>query len=183
MDKDNKQDTPVVDATPSTTTPTEDKKGGNSTDTKKTFTQDEVNAIVGERVKEINTKNETIIQEAVSNAIAEAERKAKLTQEEKEKEERTKREAEMQEKERNITLRERRIEAQDMLLDKHIPIKLVDFVVDIDATKMKDNIEILAKEFSKAVEDGVTNKLKGTPIEDFSNSQDTPKPKEMPSHF
>lgn len=163
---DNKQTTPVVDATPSTTTTVEDKKGGNA----KTFTQDEVNAIVSKRLAEEDAKTEAKIKELIKQERTEAERLANLTAEEKAKEERKKRDAEIEAKERDITLREMRIEAKDMLIQKHIPIELVDFVVDLDANKTKENIEKLAKTFNKSVEDGVTNKLKGTPIEDFSNS-------------
>ena len=165
----------LVDVTP-TLTDNEDKKGGNGKDSK-TFTQEEVNTIVSERVKEINSKNETAISEAVNTAIAEYERKAKLTQEEKDKEERTKREKEIAEREQSIALREMRIEATNMLIDKHIPIELVDFVVDVDATKTKENIEKLTKTYSKSVEDGVTEKLKGKPIDDFSNNNDYKKDK------
>jgi len=163
-----KQVTPAVE-TPATTT-SEANKGGNSTETKKTFTQEEVNEILQKRLAEEKPKTDKAIQEAVNTGIAEYERKAKLSQEEKDKEERTKKQAEMESREREITLRERRIEAKDMLINKHIPIELVDFVVDIDESKTKDNVENLAKCYNKSVEDGVTSKLKGTPIEDFSNS-------------
>ena len=47
---------------------------------------------------------------------------------------------------------------------------MVDFVVDLDANKTKENIEKLAKTYNKSVETGVTDKLKGTPPTDFSNS-------------
>jgi len=161
--KDNKPNTQAVD-TPEAAT-NEENKGGNSAGVK-TFTQEEVNSLIAARVNELNDKNKSAIEEA----LIEYDRKAKLTQEEKEKEESTKREAEIREREEQITLRERRIEAQNMLLEKQIPIELVDFVVELDEKKTKDNVELLAKNYIKSVEDGVKNKLKGSPIEDFSNS-------------
>lgn len=143
-------------------------KGGN-----KNFSQDEVNTIIGERLKEVKEKNEQAIKDAVANAIAEYDRQAKLSEEEREKEARSKRESELKEREDNITLRERRLEAQELLSAKKIPIDLVDFVVDLDAEKTKANVEKLAKNYNKSVETGVTDKLKGTPPTDFSKNNET----------
>ena len=88
----------------------------------KTFTQEEVNEIISKRINEINTKNKANTEDAVNKAIAEYERKAKLTKEEREKEERSKRELELKEREDNITLRERRLEAQEELRNNNVPI-------------------------------------------------------------
>lgn len=162
--EDNKQTTPVVE-TPATTN--SEVKGGT-----KTFSQDEVNDIVSERLKDVKSKQEEAINNAVALALAEERRQAKLTEAEREKEAKSKREAELKEREDNITLRERRLEAQELLQAKNIPIDLVDFVVDLDQTKTKENVEKLAKTYNKSVETGVTDKLKGNPPTDFSNNQD-----------
>lgn len=159
--QDNKQTTLVVE-TPATTNGEE--KGGN-----KTFSQDEVNNIVSERLKDVKAKQEEAIQNAVALAIAEEKRQAKLTEEEREKEAKSKRESELKAREDEITLRERKLEAQELLAEKHIPIQLADFVIDLDEKITKNNIEKLAKTYSKSVETGVTDKLKGTPPPDFSN--------------
>lgn len=159
----------------------EDNKAGN-----KTFSQDEVNNIVSERLKDVKSKQDEAIKNAVALAVAEERRQAKLTEEEREKEAKSKREAELQAREEQITLRERKLQAQELLQAKHIPIDLVDFVVDLDETKTKDNIEKLAKTYNKSVETGVTDKLKGTPPTDFSNSNNndnTDKPKKVMSAF
>lgn len=158
--EDNKQNTQGA-VTP--TTPTNEGKGG------KTFTQEEVNNIIGERLNEEKVKNQQAIKEAVDNALAEERRQAKLTEDEREKEARSKREAELNKREENVALRERRLEAQSLLQAQNIPIDLVDFVVDLDEDKTKENIEKLAKTYNKSVENGVTDKLKGTPPTDFSN--------------
>ena len=150
----------------------------------KTFSQDEVNNIVGQRLKDVQAKQEEAIKNAVALAVAEERRQAKLTEEEREKEAKTRREAELKERETNLTLRERKLQAQELLSQKNIPIDLVDFVVDLDEAKTKDNIEKLAKTFNKSVETGVTDKLKGTPPTDFSNSNNTAeKPKKVYSAF
>lgn len=174
---DNKQITQPVDT--ATTGKTEDSKAG------KTFTQADMDNLAGKIRGEEKAKNDQAIKDAVANAIAEYDRQAKLTEEEREKEAKSKREAELKAREDEITLRERRLEAQELLQAKNIPIDLVDFVVDLDANKTKDNVEKLAKTYNKSVETGVTDKLKGTPPTDFSNSNnnDTDKPKKVMSAF
>lgn len=159
----------------------EDIKAGN-----KTFSQADMDNLAGKIRGEEKAKNEQAIKDAVASAIAEYERKAKLTEDEREKEAKSKREAELKAREDNVTLRERRLQAQELLQSKNIPIDLVDLVIDLDENKTKDNIEKLAKTYSKSVEVGVTEKLKGTPPTDFSNSnnnQDTDKPKKVMSAF
>lgn len=138
----------------------------------KTFTQTDMDNLAGKIRSEEKAKNEQAIKDAVNNAIAEYERQAKLTQEEREKEAKSKREAELKERENNITLRERKLEAKELLQAKQMPIELVDFVVDLDKEKTEENIEKLAKTYSKSVENSVTDKLKGTPPKDFSKSNE-----------
>ena len=136
----------------------------------KTFSQEELNRIVSQRIQDVQAKQDETVRNAVAQAIAEERRQAKLTEEEREKEAKTRREAELKERENNLTLRERKLQAQELLSQKNIPIDLVDFVVDLDENKTKDNIEKLAKTYNKSVETGVTDKLKGNPPTDFSNS-------------
>jgi len=176
MEKDNNV---ITQGTNTANVPTnEDKNAG------KTFTQADMDNLAGKIRGEEKAKNDQAIKDAVASAIAEYERNAKLTEEEREKEAKSKREAELKAREDNITLRERRLTAQEMLKAKNIPIDLVDFVVDLDENKTKDNIEKLAKTYNKSVETGVTDKLKGTPPTDFSNSNnDTDKTKKVASAF
>lgn len=154
----------------------EDKNAGN-----KSFSQTDMDNLAGK----IRLEEKAKTQEAIKEALAEYDRQAKLTEEEREKEAKSKREAELKAREEQITLRERKLQAQELLQAKHIPIDLVDFVVDLDETKTKDNIEKLAKTYNKSVETGVTDKLKGTPPTDFSNSNnnDTDKSKKVMSAF
>ena len=150
----------------------------------KTFSQTDMDNLAGKIRNEEKAKNEQAIKEAVAMAIAEERRQAQLTADERETEAKQKREAELKAREDSITLRERRIMAQEMLSQKNIPIDLVDFVVDLDETKTKENIDKLAKTYNKSVENGVTDKLKGTPPTDFSNTNtNTDKPKKVMSAF
>lgn len=151
----------------------------------KSFSQTDMDNLAGKIRAEEKAKNDQAIKEAVAMAVAEERRQAKLTEDEREKEAKSKREAELSAREENVTLRERRLEAQELLQAKHIPIDLVDFVVDLDETKTRDNVEKLAKTYNKSVETGVTDKLKGTPPRDFSNSNNdnTDKPKKISGAF
>ena len=163
--EDNKQITPPVNT--ADTGNKEDKNAG------KTFTQADMDNLAGKVRLEEKAKNDQAIKDAVALAIAEERRQAKLTEDEREKEAKSKYEAQLKAREEEITLRERRLEAQELLSAKNIPIDLVDFVVDLDATKMEDKINTLAKTYNKSVETGVTDKLKGNPPKDFSNSNET----------
>ena len=150
----------------------------------KSFTQADMDALAGKVRNEERAKNEQAIKLAVERALAEERRQAQLTTEERENEAQAKREAEFKAREENITLRERRLLARDLLIQRHIPEDLVDFVVDLDEAKTEANVEKLAKTYNKSVETGVTDKLKGTPPTDFSNTTTTTdKPKRVMSAF
>lgn len=151
----------------------------------KTFTQTDLDNLAGKVRAEEKAKQDQAIKDAVANALAEERRQAKLTEEEREKEAKTKREAELKERENSITLRERKIQAQELLQSKNISSDLVDFVVDLDEKKTTENVEKLTTAFNKAVENAVANKLKGTPPTDFSNNnkQDADKSKKILTAF
>ena len=131
-----------------------------------TFTQEQVNDIVSKRLAE-NTKAEKKLKDEVSKALAESERQSKLSEAEREKEFKAKQQKELEDRERTITLRERRADTKDALSDRNIDTDLVDFVIDIDEDKTNANIDKLEKAFNKAVEAGVKAKLAGTSPEDY----------------
>lgn len=152
---------------------------GNNDDknTDKKFDQTQVDEIVSKRLAEEKAKTEKTIAEKVAEAQAEAERKAKLSEEERRKEEDAKNAEKISQRERDLALRESRIEARDLLQSKGIATDLVDFVVDVDLEKTKTNIDTLEKAFTKAVEAGVAEKLKGKSPEDFSGGDNKDKKK------
>lgn len=134
------------------------------------FTQEQVNDIVSKRLAEANNKAEKRLKDEISKAIAETERQSKLSEAEREKEFKAKQQAELEERERTITLRERKADAKDALLERNIDPSLVDFVIDIDEDKTSSNIEKLEAAFNKAVEAGVKAKLAGKTPEDYSSA-------------
>ena len=143
--------------------------GNNAGNKDRSFTQEDMDKLASKVRAEEKAKTDKAIEERVKEAMAEYDRQAKLTQEERDKEARSKREKELAERENKITLRERKLEAASQLSEKGVPTEFVDYVVDMDAEKMKDKIDSFSKSYAKAVEKGVTDKLKGTPPKDFGN--------------
>lgn len=144
-------------------------------DEPKTFTQDEVNEIMSKRLNEKSAKDEAKFEKRLAEAQKEWERKAKLSDEERAAEAQKAKISELEERERKITMRERRTEAVEKLAAKEIPSEFVDYVVDADAEKMDSNIEGLSKVWNSALEKGVKAKLAGKTPEDVggNNSQGT----------
>lgn len=174
--EDNKNNSTQTAGT-ATTVIKEDNKAG------KTFSQTDMDNLAGKIRAEEKAKYDELVKNAVATALKEQERQAKLTEEEREKEAKSKREAELKAREDDITLRERKIQARELLQAKNIPTELVDFVVDLDESTTKANVEKLIKTYSKSVEAGVTDKLRGTPPTDFSTSNESDKPKKVMSAF
>lgn len=128
----------------------------------KTFSQDEVNEIVRKRINEANAKSEEKLNKAAADAIAEQERKAKLTDEQRASEAQKAKEAEIAKREQEVTLRERRAEASLILAEKNVPAEFVDYIVNTDADTMSENIDKLAKVWDEAVTHAVEERLKVT---------------------
>ena len=94
--------------------------------------------------------------------IAEYDRQAKLSEEEREAERRAQSERELAEKELQITLRENLFNAKNVLIEKGMSHELAELVVDADVEKQEQNIATLEKQFGKAVEAAVAERLKGS---------------------
>lgn len=134
----------------------------------KTFTQEDFDKQLSKTLAEKEAKLEKKMKEQLDKELAERERLAKLSAEEKAAEENRKAAEVTQAREREITLRENRAEARELLQEKNISTDLVDFVVDVDADKTKENINELEKAFLKAVEAGVNERMKGSTPTDKS---------------
>jgi hypothetical protein len=129
-----------------------------------TFTQEQLGKKLSEERTRMREQFDKEKQQAVNDAIAEYERKAKLTEDERQKEAFAEREAAVEKREREITMRERRSEALAIMSERNIPTNLVDYVVDEDEATTKSNIEALDKEWRKALEEGIKAKIgSGTP--------------------
>ena len=114
----------------------------------KTFTQEEVNKIISSRIKK------AIEKEREHAKLTEEERKAVIAKEQEE---------EIRKREEAISLRENNLLAQEKLTASGLNKNLAKLVVNSDVNVMTKNIEILIKEWNKAINEGVENRLKGTP--------------------
>ena len=114
----------------------------------KTFTQEEVNKIISSRIKK------AIEKEREHAKLTEEERKAVIAKEQEE---------EIRKREEAINLRENNLLAQEKLTASGLNKNLAKLVVHSDVNVMTKNIEILIKEWNKAINEGVENRLKGTP--------------------
>lgn len=151
-------------------------------DTKQKFSQEDFDKKLDERMKREREQADKRLADELKKNREDWERQAKLSAEEKEAEEKKTREAETAKREREITLRENRAEARELLVEKGISTDLVGIVVDVDLDKTKENIDALEKSFTKAVEAGVAKRLKGDTPKDKSNNADT-ETKEVPTVF
>ena len=134
----------------------------------KSFTQADIDKAISERLKREKDASEKRIAETLRKEREEWERQSKLSEEQRAEEQRKQMESELSEKERNLALRENRADARELLIERGIDSTLVDFVVDVDADKTKDNVNQLEKAYAQAVKAGVDKALAGTTPKDTS---------------
>ncbi len=136
----------------------------------KTFTQEEFGQKLSSERNKMREQFEKEKTDAVNAAIAEYERKAKLSEEEKASEAQKEREQKLAEREREVTLRERKAEAVDELSKKNLPTAFVDFVLNEDADIMAKNIEKLEKSWSEELKAAVKKAVSGDTPTDKSGT-------------
>ena len=128
----------------------------------KTYTQEELDALlqaeadrrVSQALKKAEKKN--------AEKVREAEKLAKLSEQERFQYELEQREKAIAEKEKQMALMENKAEASKALNERGISIALADFVVAEDADTMMDNIKLLEDEFKKSVKAEVEKRLAGS---------------------
>ena len=130
-----------------------------TTEADKTFTQDELDHIVQERVQRAVAKAQKDAEDKIKQAQSEGERLAKLTKDERAKEEEAKRLADLEAREKAIAIKELRIETQSLLSDEGLPIEFLDVVMADTAESVKENIASIRKVFDEAVEKRVNERL------------------------
>jgi len=123
----------------------------------KTFTQDELNAIIDKRLE----RERKDAQARIDKAVTEAQKLAKMNAEERLEHERKAREAALKEREAEITKRELRAEAKSQLSDKGLPVELAEVLPYTDADTTNAALAAVEKVFRQAVEKGVNERLKG----------------------
>lgn len=152
-------------ATTTDTGTTEATKGGNS----KTFTQEEVDAMLAARVKREAAKYDELTKKAVADALADQERKSKLTEEQRANEELAAKTNALEEREHAIILRENKAEASVQLSKIGLDPELASLIVDVDMDKTRENIKVLEKAFNASVDATIKKRLAGKTPTDFGD--------------
>lgn len=155
MDEQNTVET-TVETTAATeeTTAVETKQ---ATPTAKTFTQEELNAIIDKRLE----RERKDAQARIDKAVTEAQKLAKMSADERAEHERQELQKKLAEREAEITKRELRAEAKSQLSDKGLPVELAEVLPYTDADTTNAALAAVEKVFRAAVEKGVTERLKG----------------------
>ena len=124
-----------------------------------TFTQEELDALIQkEGDKRVSSALKTA-QKKNEAKIKEAEKLAKMSEQQRYEYELSQREQAIAEKEHQLALAENKAEASSILAEKGISPKLVDFVVADDAEVMMTNISLLEAEFKESVKAEVEKRL------------------------
>ena len=122
-------------------------EGQEITETPKTYTQEEVDALLqkegDKRVTEALKKQER----KNADKVREAEKLAQMNEQQKYEYQLEQREKAILEKERALAMAENKNEASKILAEKGLSLALVDFVVAEDAETMNANISLLEKAF------------------------------------
>ncbi len=123
----------------------------------KTFTQEELNAIIDKRLE----RERKDAQVRIDKAVTEAQKLAKMSADERAEHERQELQKKLSEREAEITKRELRAEAKSQLSDKGLPVELAEVLPYTDADTTNAALAAVEKVFRQAVEKGVNERLKG----------------------
>lgn len=109
-----------------------------------------------------------------SEKTTEAEKLAKMNEEEKATYLQQKKDRELSDREAAVTRKELMAEAKNTLAEKKLPVSLAEILNYTDADSCKKSIAAVEKAFQKAVEEAVENRLKGgDPMRRAQGSRDT----------
>ena len=153
MDEQNTVETTVETTATAETTAVKEQ----ATPTAKTFTQEELNAIIDKRLE----RERKDAQARIDKAVTEAQKLAKMSADERAEHERQELQKKLAEREAEITKRELRAEAKSQLSDKGLPVELAEVLPYTDADTTNAALAAVEKVFRQAVEKGVTERLKG----------------------
>lgn len=133
-----------------------------TTATEKTYTQAEVEELLQREADRRVTQALQKQEKKNAEKVREAEKLAKMNEQEKFQYELEQREKAILEKEKALALAENKNEASKILADKGLALALVDFVVAEDAETMNANISLLEKAFKQSVKLEVEKRLGST---------------------
>ena len=138
---------------------TQDVNSTEGTEQTKTYTQEEVDALLQAETDRRVTSALKKQAEKNKAEMKEAEKIARMNESEKFQYELEQREKAIAAKEKELAMAEMKNEASKILSEKGISLSLVDFIVNSDAEVTKSNIDILDKAFKASVKSEVEKRL------------------------
>ena len=133
--------------------------GATGTETPKTYTQEEVDALLQRETDRRVSQALATAERKNAAKLREAEKLASMTAEEKFRYELDQREAAIAEKEHQLLLAENRAEASKILAEKHLSQTFLDFVTADTADEMNERITRIERAFKASVKDEVEARL------------------------
>ena len=122
---------------------------------------EDVQAKIDAALAAAKTKWEKEYQKKAAAEKKEAERLSKLSEDERKAAELENSRKELEAKEAELKKKELKLEMVKVLAERSIPVQFMDYLIAEDSESTLSRITTFEKEFKKAVEDGVNERLKG----------------------
>lgn len=151
---------------------TENEAENTGSETDRKFTQEDMDRVVKKRLQAAEAKHQQALDAAVKKAIADYDRKAKMTEADRAAEASKEREAELTRREQELAVRENRNRAIEELTKKNIPTSLVDYIATADADETDENIANFEADWSKALAAAIKDAARGTAPRDARSEED-----------
>ncbi len=148
------------------------KTGADTKGADQKFSQADMDKAISERLKRAEAKHQADVNNAVQKAIADYERKAKMTEAERVAEASKQRETELAKRETELAIRENRNYAIEELRKKNIPASLVKYIATADKDETDDNIAAFEEDWSNALSEAIKDAAKGTAPRDNRSAED-----------
>lgn len=127
----------------------------------KTFTQDEVNKLIADRVAREKKNAQKDIEQAIEDTKKEAKRLSELSKEERESEEYEKLKQELADNKAKVARMELESDTIENLKEEGLPIEFKSFLIAENAEATLENINLFKPIFLDAVQAEVEKRLKG----------------------
>ena len=141
------------------TNETTETTGAEQSNETKTYTQEELDALLQQETDRRVTAALKKQQKKFEAEQSEAAKLATMNEEQKKEFEFNKKVAELEEKERQFNIMQNKLSATKVMQDKGLPIAFVDYIVAEDAETMMTNITEFEKAWKAAIADAVSARL------------------------
>ena len=122
---------------------------------------DDVQTQIAEALAKFKAEIEAERKKREAEAKREAERLSKLSDDERKKAEIETKSRELEEKEAAFEREKLKYEAAKVLGQRGLPVEFTEYLIDEDNAKTLDRIKTFEKQYRKAIEDAVNERLKG----------------------